>query len=150
MTTPVSATRSLATEIRNGRDGAPIRLFLGGAMPDAETLAQLERLGSAPGVDRPIAVLPDIHRKGENPSPTGACIATTGTLVPRAVDTGICCGIRVIRTGIEGRAFTPALLDALFAELMATIPVVEHAEDVLSDQEVRDILVRGGDWSRQR
>ena len=150
MTTPVSATRSLATEIRNGRDGAPIHLFLGGAMPDAETLAQLERLGSAPGVDRPIAVLPDIHRKGENPSPTGACIATTGTLVPRAVDTGICCGIRVIRTGIEGRAFTPALLDALFGELMATIPVVEHAEDVLSDQEVRDILVRGGDWSRQR
>ena len=58
MTTPVSATRSLATEIRNGRDGAPIRLFLGGAMPDAETLAQLERLGSAPGVVSACVKLP--------------------------------------------------------------------------------------------
>ena len=143
-------TPTPATEIRAERDGAPIRLFLGGAFPDAETMAQLERLRSTRGVDRPIAVLPDIHRKGGNPSPTGTCIATTGTLVPRAVDTGICCGIRVVRTGIEARTFTPALLDALFGELMATIPVVEHAEDVLSEQEVRDILVRGGAWSRER
>ena len=146
----MSLTPPLATEIRAGR-GAPIRLFLrAGVLPDRETMAQLERLAAAPGVAHPVAVLPDIHRKGENPSPTGACIATTGTLVPRAVDTGICCGIRVVATGIEGRAFTPGVLDALFAELMATIPVVEHAEDVLSEQEVRDILVRGGDWSRER
>ena len=146
----VSANPTLATEVPAERGGAPIRLFLGGALPDAETMAQLERLRSTPGVDRPVAVLPDIHRKGENPSPTGTCIATTGTLLPRAVDTGICCGIRVVRTGIEARAFTPALLDALFGELMATIPVVEHPEDVLSEQDVRDILVRGGAWSRER
>ena len=133
-----------------GGDATAIRWFLGGARPDAETMAQLERLGSARGVDRPIAVLPDIHRKSGNPSPTGTCIATTGTLVPRAVDTGICCGMRVVRTGIEARTFTPAVLDALFGELMATIPVVEHEEDVLSDQEVRDILVHGGAWSRER
>jgi tRNA-splicing ligase RtcB len=147
----LSLTPPLAAEIRAGRGGAPIRLFLGGGvLPDAETMAQLEHLSAADGVAHHIAVLPDIHRKGGNPSPTGACIATAGTLVPRAVDTGICCGMRVVSTGIEARTFTPAVMDALFGELMATIPVVEHAEDVLSEQEVRDILVRGGDWSRER
>jgi RNA-splicing ligase RtcB len=116
-----------STEIRSARGGAPIRLFLGGALPDAETLSQLEQLGAARGVSHPIAVLPDLHRKGGNPSPTGMCLATTNTLVPRAVDTGICCGIRVVASGLEARVFTPAVLDALFGELMATVPVVEHA-----------------------
>lgn len=139
-----------STEIRSARGGAPIRLFLGGALPDAETLSQLEQLGAARGVSHPIAVLPDLHRKGGNPSPTGMCLATTNTLVPRAVDTGICCGIRVVASGLEARVFTPAVLDALFGELMATVPVVEHAEDVLSDGDVRGILVRGGAWSRER
>ena len=147
----MSLTPALATEIRTGRGGAPIRLFLGnGALPDAETMAQLERLGAAPGVAHHVAVLPDIHRKSGNPSPTGTCIAAAGTLVPPAIDTGICCGMRIVTTGIEARTFTPAVLDALFGELMATIPVVEHAEDVLSDEEVRDILARGGAWSRER
>jgi tRNA-splicing ligase RtcB len=95
-------------------------------------------------------VLPDVHRKGGQPSPTGTCLASADTLVPAAVDTGICCGMRVVTTGLEGRVFTPAVLDALFAGLMATIPVVTHAADVLSDAEVRDILVRGGAWSRER
>ena len=147
----MSLTPPLSTEIRAARGGAPIRLFLNpDARPDAETMAQLEQLCVTRGVAHHIAVLPDIHRKGGNPSPTGTCLATTDTLVPRAVDTGICCGMRVVTTGIEARAFTPAVLDALFGELMATIPVVEHAEDVLTDQDVRDILVRGGAWSRER
>ena len=147
----MSLTPPLTTEVRAARGGAPIRMFLGGgALPDAETMAQLEHLSAARGVAHHVAVLPDIHRKGENPSPTGTCLATRDTLVPRAVDTGICCGMRVVSTGLEARVFTPAVLDALFGELMATIPVVEHAADVLSDQDVRDILVRGGAWSRER
>jgi tRNA-splicing ligase RtcB len=147
----VSLTPPPSTEIRAARGGAPIRLFLGGdTRPDAETMAQLEQLCAARGIAHHVAVLPDIHRKGGNPSPTGTCVATTDTLVPRAVDTGICCGMRVVTTGIQAGVFTPAVLDALFAELMATIPVVEHADDVLSEAEVRDILVRGGAWSRER
>jgi tRNA-splicing ligase RtcB len=139
-----------ATEIPSARGGAPLRLFLGGARPDAETLAQLERLGATPGVRHAIACLPDLHRKGGNPSPTGMCLASRDTLVPRAVDSGICCGMRVVTTGLEARVFTPAVLDALFGAVMATVPVVEHAEDALSEAEVRDILVRGGAWSRER
>ena len=147
----MTLTPALAPEILSARGGAPIRLFLGGAtVPDAETMAQLEQLSTAHGVSHPVAVLPDIHRKGGNPSPTGTCFATTDTLVPRAVDTGICCGMRVIRTGLEARVFSPAVMDALFGELMATVPVVEHTEDVLSEGEVRDILLRGGAWSRER
>ena len=58
--------------------------------------------------------------------------------------------MRVVCTGIEARALPPSVLDALFAELMGTIPVIEHERDVLSEKDVRDILVHGGDWSRRR
>jgi len=142
---------ALPIELSPPRGGVPIRLFLSRElMPDEATLAQLARLASAPGVAHHVAVLPDIHRKGRNPSPTGTAIAAAGAIVPRAIDTGICCGMRIVRTGIEASALPPALLDALFAELMSAIPLVEHEHDVLSDEDVGDILVQGGAWSRRR
>src|SRR5262245_20640687 len=87
-------------------DRVRMRLFLdAGTRLDAETRAQLERLAALPGVAHPIAVLPDLHRKGGSPSPTGICLAAAGRLVPPAVDTGICCGLRVVTTGLEARGF---------------------------------------------
>ena len=149
--TPAPETPALPIEARAPRGGVPIRFFLGPElMPDAETLAQLERLAAARGLAHHVAVLPDIHRKGRNSSPTGTTVAAAGALIPRAVDTGICCGMRIVRTGIEARALPPPVLDALFAELVQAIPLLEHEHDVLSDDDVRDILVHGGEWSRRR
>ena len=142
---------ALPIESRPALGAVPIRFFLTPElMPDAETIAQLTRLAGARGLSHHVAVLPDIHRKGRNPSPTGTTVAAADAIVPRAVDTGICCGMRVVRTGIDARALPPSVLDALFGELMATIPVVEHAQETLSEQEVREILVHGGRWSRER
>ncbi|MDZ7291734.1 MAG: RtcB family protein [candidate division KSB1 bacterium] len=134
---------------RNG--GLPIKFFLTPEMmPDKETLAQLEQLASVYGLAHHVAVLPDIHRKIRNLSPTGTAIAARNMLVPRAVDTGICCGMRMVRTDIDVRDLTAPLLDELFAELMATIPVLEHAQDVLTSEDVADILVHGGKWSQRK
>ena len=131
--------------------GVPLRFFLGQElMPDAETLSELARLAGANGLVHHVAVLPDIHRKGGQPSPTGTAVAAAGAIVPRAVDTGICCGMRVVRTGVPASALAVPVLDALFNEFMATIPVLEHDDDVLSEQDVKDILVQGGAWSRRR
>ena len=138
-------------ETRPTTGGRPLRFFLGREpLPDEETMAQLSRLALARGLVHHVAVLPDIHRKERHPSPTGTSFAAAGAIVPRAVDTGICCGMRVVRTGVAADAFTAPVLDALFTGLMASIPLVEHEREVLSEQEVEDILVRGGSWSRER
>lgn len=136
------------------QDGSvPIRFFLTSDMlPDAETMAQLEHLAKVPGLQHHVAVLPDIHRKSHNLSPTGTVVATKNAIVPKAVDTGICCGMRMIRTDIEVRDLTPqsGVLDALFGELMRTIPVLEHEQEVISKKEVAEILVHGGGWCQKK
>jgi len=129
----------------------PVKFFLTPEMmPDAETLAQLQALAATPGLVHHVSVLPDIHRKHRNLSPTGTVVATQDVIVPRAVDTGICCGMRMIRSEIEVRELTPAVLDELFAELQRTIPVFEHDPDILTKEELAELLVQGGAWSQKR
>jgi tRNA-splicing ligase RtcB len=137
------------TPQKNG--GLPIKFFLTlEMMPDAETMAQLNQLAGSRGLAHHVAVLPDIHRKSRNPSPTGTVVAAKNAIVPRAIDTGICCGMRMVRTEMDVHELTPPVLDALFGELMATIPVLEHEQDAISKQDVADILVHGGEWSRKK
>lgn len=141
MLTPIQA---------NPRDGGvPIRYYLAPEMmPDADTTAQLEDLARAPGLDHYVAVLPDVHRKARNVSPTGVVVAARNAIVPRAVDTGVSCGMRMIRTEIDARELTAPVLDALFGELMRTMPL-RHDDDVLSEEDVAEILVQGGRWCQK-
>jgi tRNA-splicing ligase RtcB len=130
--------------------GIPIKLFLSPQMmPDTETMVQLEQLAHTRGLAHHVAVLPDVHRKSRNISPTGTVVVSKDTIVPRAVDTGINCGMRMVRTDIEVREFTTSVLDRLFAELQATIPVYTHENETLHDDDVYDILVKGGAWSQK-
>jgi len=139
----------LETTPKNG--GLPIKFFLTPEMmPDAATVSQLEELANSSGLKYHVAVLPDIHRKSRNISPTGTVVAAKNTIVPRAVDTGICCGMRMIRTDIAARDLTAPSLDTLFDELRRTIPVLEHEQDAISKDEVNDILVHGGKWSQKK
>jgi tRNA-splicing ligase RtcB len=107
-------------------------------------------LASAAGLVHHVAVLPDVHRKSRNLSPTGTVVAAKNRIVPRAVDTGINCGMRMVRSDIDVRDLTAPVLDAIFDELRRTIPVLEHEHDALSEEEVADILVQGGQWSQKR
>lgn len=119
-------------------------------MPDAATVAQLEDLANAAGLAHHVAVLPDGHRKSRNLSPTGTVVAAKNRIVPRAVDTGINCGMRMVRSDIDVRDLTAPVLDAIFDELRRTIPVLEHEQDALSEEEIADIFVQGGQWSQKR
>lgn len=134
---------------KNG--GLPIKFFLTPElMPDAATVAQLEDLANATGLAHHVAVLPDVHRKSRNLSPTGTVVAAKNRIVPRAVDTGINCGMRMVRSDIDVRALTVPFLDELFDELRRTIPVLEHEQNALNEEEVAEILVQGGKWSQKR
>jgi tRNA-splicing ligase RtcB len=148
-------------ETTSGNGGVPIKFFTTPElMPDAATLAQLQELAEAPGLRHHVAVLPDIHRKSRNLSPTGTVVVTKNALAPRAVDTGICCGMRMIRTDLDVRELAPhrgarrlqqnGVLDELFGELIRTIPVLEHEQEVISKTEAAEIFVAGGKWCQKK
>lgn len=131
--------------------GLPIRFFLtADMMPDGETIGQLENLAGVSGLLHHVAVLPDIHRKSRNLSPTGTVVVARNAIAPRAVDTGINCGMRMIRTEIDAQDFTTSVLDSLFNNLRRAIPVLEHEEDVISKTDMANILVQGGRWSQKK
>jgi len=139
----------IETAAPNG--AVPIKYFLTpDMMPDAKTVAQLERLANSRGLAHHVAVLPDIHRKSRNESPTGTAVAAKNMIVPRAIDTGICCGMRMVKSDIDARELTAPVLDEMFGEMMRTIPVLEHEHDVISKDDVNDILVHGGKWSQKK
>jgi tRNA-splicing ligase RtcB len=130
--------------------GVPIRLFVTpDLLPDAATLAQLESLANVPGLAHHVAGLPDIHRKGRNPTPTGTVVVTKNALVPRAVDAGINCGMRILRSDIDVRDVTATELDALYGTVMRLVPGHQHEQHILSRAEVEEILVHGGAWCQK-
>lgn len=131
--------------------GIPINYFLSPELfPDSETESQLQVLARTEGLCHYVAVLPDIHRKSRNLSPTGAVVVSRDVLVPRAVDTGICCGMRMLRTPLPIREFTPERLDQMFAAIQETVPVYFHDEQTLADEELYSIFTEGGAWSQRR
>jgi tRNA-splicing ligase RtcB len=121
----------------------PIRCFLGGQpLPDAATRAQLEALAAMPGVQR-IAVLPDVHVKSRNPTPSGTVVVTDDVVLPRAIDDGINCGMRSMATSIPAAELTPSAIDALFGRLLVDVPFHAHAEPLLGEGDCEELLVHG-------
>ncbi len=142
-------TKPIEKQPSNG--GVPIKFFLTEDMlPDDATISQLETLANTPGMDHHVAVLPDVHRKSRNVSPTGTAAASKTMIVPRAVDCGVCCGMRMFRTDLNAKEFTPSVLDKLFGEVMASTPVALHENETLKNEDVYEILIEGGKWSQKR
>src|SRR4029453_12116082 len=146
----IGATMLSPIEVMPQNGGVPIRLFLTpDLLPDAATLAQLESLANVPGLDHHVAGLPDIHRKSRNPTPTGTVVVAKNALVPYAVDAGINCGMRMLRTNIDVRDVSASALDELFGSLMRTVPGGQHDQPILSEEDAAEILVHGGTWSQK-
>jgi len=141
--------RALAPIEATPEGGRPLRYFLTPEMlPDAETVAQLENLARTPGLRHHVAVLPDIHRKGRNVSPTGTAVVAKDAIAPRAIDTGVSCGMRMVSTEIEARDLNAALVDELFTELMRRMPLPDDHE-VIGEQDAAEIFVNAGAWCRK-
>jgi tRNA-splicing ligase RtcB len=124
--------------------GRPIRCFTGEALlPDDAARHQLSQLAAVEGVDRYVAVLPDVHFKRRNPTPTGTVVVSRTHLVPRAIDPGINCGMRMIATAVPVRDLSPSRLDRLFTDLIAAIPITARDHPVLTADECERLLVDG-------
>ncbi len=115
-------------------------------MPDRTTRQQLSLLAGTPGVEGPVAVLPDVHWKAKNLAPTGTVVISRRAIVPAAVDTGISCGMRIITTPLPASLFTETLLDVVFGQLKARIPCHDHAEPVVTREALEGIFLKGACW----
>ena len=133
------------TPIEIQKDGAlPIRCFTSEKLlPDEAARKQLNTMASIDGLKQHISVLPDVHYKDRNPSPTGTVIASNNVLFPRAIDGGINCGIRMMATQLPASDFSIELLDKLFGRLIENIPVKDHATPLLSQEECENVLTHG-------
>jgi tRNA-splicing ligase RtcB len=130
--------------IASGSRARPIRCFTGDALqPDAASSRQLAALAAVDGLDAYVAVLPDVHFKQRNPTPTGTVVVSRSHFVPRAIDPGINCGMRMIATDVPVRELTPARLDRLFAGLIDAIPVTARETPVLTAAECERLLAEG-------
>lgn len=145
--------RSLPPRVipRSGPMRVPVHLFVEpGIEPQAAAVEQLRALASLPFLSDPVVAMPDVHPKSRNPAPTGIVLATEDDLVPLAIDKGLNCGMRTVRTGIPAAEFTPARVDALFSELLSRVPIRPRREALLSRDEVRRSLARGARFAAER
>jgi tRNA-splicing ligase RtcB len=135
---------SRAFEVRSRNGAVPIRHFTGAdLLPDEPARMQLLKLAALPGLSEYVVVLPDVHFKSRNPTPTGTVMVTRDLLVPRAVDQGINCGMRMVATSVPARELTAPMLDRLYGRLIDAIPLAPHAQALLSDDACEHLLVHG-------
>jgi|GEM_PF-6340556 len=91
-----------AIKMHGTNSALPIRFFLTADMlPDEKTKAQLLNLATSKELRHYVAVLPDIHHKSRNLSPTGSVVVSKEHILPRAIDNGINCGMRIMSTDIQ-------------------------------------------------
>lgn len=129
----------------------PVHMFVTPEiMPGRDALDELEELARAEGLTHPIVAMPDVHYKGRNPAPTGIVLATRDRLVPFAVDKGINCGMRMVRSDLPASACTDSMLDALYTELRRQVPIQPHRQSLLRKKEVRRALSEGARWACER
>jgi len=122
----------------------PIRCFGGKDLqPDEPAWRQLNEMAALSGAREHVTVLPDVHYKSRNPSPSGTVLVTRDKIFPRAIDDGMNCGMRSMATGMNARAFTPELIDALFGRIKATVPLKRHEEPLLDAHDTEELLVNG-------
>ncbi|MFQ5600916.1 MAG: RtcB family protein [Candidatus Krumholzibacteriia bacterium] len=134
-----------------GRMRVPVNMFVSpNIMPGANAIDELHELAATEGLRHPIAVMPDVHYKGRNPAPTGVVLAMPDRLVPFAVDKGINCGMRMIRTSLPASACTDAMLDALYAQIQRRVPIKAAHRNVLKKKEAWRALVEGAPWAAER
>ena len=125
-------------------NGLPIKCFTGESLlPDEPATKQLEELATISGLTHHVAVLPDVHYKGRNPSPTGSVVVSEDVLLPRAIDGGINCGIRTMSFPYPAKDCTPEFLDKLYGGLMEKIPVKRREEALLNPEQLEDLLLNG-------
>lgn len=133
-------------------DALNVPLHLYGVKDDHDSIVhqQLRALASLGEVDHPIIALPDLHAKSRNISPTGVVVGSDHHLIPAVLDKGVGCGMRLMLTNLHVDDLNKASIDQLFEGLKQAIPAKRQPHPVVSKDELKQLLVQGGQWVSNR
>lgn len=95
-------------------------------LPDDETFEKLEKLAQDSRMFHHIAAMSDVHSKKGRKVPTGTVAASKNFLFPQINDTAPNCGMRFLKTDLNEQNTTPEKIDALFKELVKTVPTKKY------------------------
>lgn len=115
-------------------------------MPCQKTLKQLAEIACHDSVSSHIAALADIHYKSRNDCPTGVAIPTEDKIVPQFLDSGLNCGMRMMKTSLFENSLNEGFIDNLFYELQKNIPISSKDNNRLSAEEFFDICKWGSPY----
>lgn len=110
---------------------------------------QVANVACLPGIQKMSMAMPDIH--WGYGFPIGGVAAFSyedGVISPGGVGYDINCGVRMLRTDLEKKDVEPRLQDIVNA-LFSDIPsgVGSEGRIRLKDQELRDVMLKGGQWA---
>ncbi len=117
------------------------------------TLEQVANVACLPGIVGWSLAMPDAHWGYGFPiGGVAAFDADDGVVSPGGVGYDINCGVRLLRSSLsleEVRPRLKELVDALFREIPTGVGA-HRREEVLSRQELRELVARGARWSVER
>jgi len=138
----VYADRSLLTDILENETGG------------IEAIRQVANVATLPGIVGRSIGMPDIH--WGYGFPIGGVAAfdpeAGGIVSPGGVGYDINCGVRLLRTKLLEKDVRPRLAD-LMNQVMRDLPAgmgARHRRFRLTDEEVREVLVEGAEWTVRR
>ncbi|MBT73921.1 MAG: hypothetical protein CMQ15_18120 [Gammaproteobacteria bacterium] len=132
---------------REDRMRVPVLLNVSDAiMPCQKTLKQLAEIACHDSVYSHIAALADIHYKSRNECPTGVAIATEDKIVPQFLDSGLNCGMRMMKTSLFEDSLNERFIDSLFYELQKNIPIKAKNNNRLNLKEFLNICKWGSPY----
>ncbi len=134
---------------------AKARIIANDAVMEAiedDAVQQLTNVATLPGVVSPVVGLPDMHwGYGLPMGAVGAFDSEHGIISAGLCGFDINCGINLIKTDLTSDEVKPKLKE-LVAELFRNIPAGVGAKGKLklSEDELKDVLVRGVDWAVEK
>ena len=132
---------------REGRMRVPVLLNVSDAiMPCQKTLKQLAEIACHYSVYSHIVALADIHYKSRNDCPTGVAIATEDKIVPQFLDSGLNCGMRMMKTSLFEDSLNERFINSLFYELQKNIPLKAENNNRLNLKEFINICKGGSPY----
>ncbi len=124
-----------------------------GDLREDPTLDQVANVACLPGIVGSSLAMPDAHWGYGFPiGGVAAFDAEEGIISPGGVGYDINCGVRLLRSNLrvdDARPRLRELVDALFVEIPTGVGA-HRREEVLSRQELRQMVTKGARWSVER
>ncbi|MEA3322708.1 MAG: RtcB family protein [Patescibacteria group bacterium] len=132
------------SEFKTDKMTVPSRFFMSeDLLPDEETFAKVEDIGSNEGLFRHTASLPDITSKPGRKNASGTTIVSDKYILPQVNDSDPNCGMRLLKTSLHENNITDDEIQMLFEQLVSTVPTKAYFGTQVPFDVVTDICRKG-------